>query len=90
GLAVIAHPGISSSVWNFPAWVEAGLDGIEVFYPAHTYTVKQTLLELARKYALLCTGGSDYHGPKGGRINAPGIFIPTPHYDRLLRRLFNT
>jgi predicted metal-dependent phosphoesterase TrpH len=89
GVAVIAHPGIVSEHWNFPAWVEAGLDGIEVFYPAHTFSMKQDLLALARKYGLLCTAGSDYHGPHAGRITTPGMQIPQPHYDRLIRKLFN-
>lgn len=89
GIAVIAHPGIVAEHWNFPAWTEAGLDGIEVFYPAHTFTMKQDLLALARKYGLLATGGSDYHGPHGGRNSTPGMQIPQPYYDRLLRKLFN-
>ena len=89
GKAFIAHPGIACEQWNFPAWVEAGLDGIEVFYPAHTFTVKQELLALARKYGLCCSAGSDYHGPHAGRIHTPGMSIPQPHYDRLLHRLSN-
>ena len=89
GTAVIAHPGIVSEHWNFPAWVEAGLDGIEVFYPAHTFSMKQDLLALARKYGLFCTAGSDYHGPHAGRITTPGMQILQPYYDRLIRKLFN-
>jgi len=89
GLAVIAHPGMVSGIWNFPAWVEAGLDGIEVFYPAHSNPMRQDLLALARKYNLLCTAGSDYHGPRAGRILRPGMRLPQPHYDKLLRVLFN-
>lgn len=88
GMPVIAHPGISMKVWNFPAWVEAGLEGIEVFYPAHTLLLKQDLLAIARKYGLFCTGGSDYHGPTGGRIIRPGIGLPEPYCDRLMSRLF--
>lgn len=89
GMAVIAHPGLVAANWDFPKWVEAGLDGIEVFYPAHTYTLKQDLLALARKYGLLCTAGSDYHGPRGGRITTPGMQIPQNHYDKLLQKFFN-
>lgn len=89
GLAVIAHPGIVSQYWNFPAWTEAGLDGIEVFYPAHTHTMRQELLAIARKYGLFATCGSDYHGPKSGRITAPGMEIPQNHYDILRRKLLN-
>ncbi len=89
GLAVIAHPGMTQEVWNFPAWVEAGLDGLEVFYPAHSFTLKQELLKIARKYDLFATGGSDYHGPHAGRITSLGINIQPPYSDRLLRKLLN-
>ncbi len=89
GIAVIAHPGIVAEHWDFPAWTEAGLDGVEVFYPAHTFTMRQDLLAITRKYGLIATGGSDYHGPQGGRNSTPGMQIPQSHYDKLLRKLFN-
>lgn len=88
GLAVIAHPGMVTEHWNFPAWTEAGLDGIEVFYPAHSFALRQELLHLADKYGLFASAGSDYHGPKGGRTVSPGMQIPQNHYDRLLSKLF--
>lgn len=89
GLAVMAHPGLVQDVWNFPAWKEAGLDGLEVFYPSHSYTMKQELLKIARKYDLFATGGSDFHGPHAGRITSLGMSIPQPYSDRLLRKLLN-
>ena len=89
GLAVMAHPGLVQDVWNFPVWKEAGLDGLEVFYPSHSYTLKQELLKVARKYDLFATGGSDYHGPHAGRISSLGVNIPIPYSDRLLRKLLN-
>lgn len=89
GLAVLAHPGLTQEVWNFPAWVEAGLDGLEIFYPSHSYTLKQELFKIARKYDLFATGGSDYHGPHAGRITSLGMNIPQPYSDRLLRKLLD-
>ncbi len=89
GLAVLAHPGLTQEVWNFPAWVEAGLDGLEVFYPSHSYSLIQELLKIARKYDLLATGGSDYHGPQAGRVASLGVNIQPPYSDRLLRKLLN-
>lgn len=89
GLAVMAHPGLVSDVWNFPAWKEAGLDGLEIFYPSHSYTLKQELLKIARKYDFFATGGSDYHGPHAGRNTSLGMNIPIPYSDRLLRKLLN-
>ena len=77
-----------SNQWDFPAWVEAGLDGIEVFYPAHSFAMRQELLYLADRYGLFATAGSDFHGPKGGRTLAPGLQLPKNHFDRLMNKLF--
>ncbi len=87
GLAVIAHPGLTKEVWNFPAWVEAGLDGLEVFYPSHSYTLKQELLKIARKYDLFATAGSDYHGPSAGRITSLGMNVQSPYSYRISSKL---
>ena len=70
GLAVLAHPGRSKGVYAIPAtaediaaMVEAGLDGIEVHYPAHSAEQRALYAELARRHGLLTTGGSDSHHP---------------------------
>ena len=67
GLAVLAHPGQLDPEHKIlplliPELVERGLDGLEVHYPAHPAEVQRRLLALARKYTLVVTGGSDYHG----------------------------
>jgi len=67
GAAVLAHPGqLSPDLKCLPLFlrelVEYGLDGIEVYYPAHSARVEKRLMELAVKYKLVMTGGSDYHG----------------------------
>lgn len=68
GVAVLAHP---VYVTDFPQMVErlvpAGLDGIEVCYPAHTQELETQARQLALKYDLVMTGGSDFHG-----LDAPG------------------
>ncbi len=87
GLAVIAHPGMVSEFWDFPAWVEAGLDGIEVYYPAHSFAMRQELLRLADKYGLFASAGSDFHGPHGGKTTAPGMPMAQCHFDRLISKL---
>jgi len=83
GLAFIAHPGIVKECWDFPAWVNAGLDGIEVYYPSHSFDMKQDLFMIAKKYNLLISGGSDHHGSKSGRDNKPGMEVPQEVFDRL-------
>ncbi|MBP1464685.1 PHP domain-containing protein [Candidatus Chloroploca sp. M-50] len=70
GLVVLAHPGRSKGVYAIPAdeadiaaLVEAGLDGLEVYYPTHTPAQEQFYRTLAAKYGLLVSGGSDSHHP---------------------------
>ena len=67
GVAVLAHPWCTNgSLTSLPAlinrMVDIGLQGIEVYYPAHPPAVQQKLLQLAEKLQILITGGSDYHG----------------------------
>ena len=67
GLAVLAHPGQLDPEFKLlplliPELVERGLDGLEVHYPSHPAEIQRRLLALARKYNLVVTGGSDYHG----------------------------
>lgn len=70
GIVVLAHPGRSKGVYAIPA-TEAdiaamravGLDGIEVYYPAHSPEQQAFYREIAQRYNLLITGGSDSHGP---------------------------
>jgi 3',5'-nucleoside bisphosphate phosphatase len=71
GLAVLAHPGRSKGIYAIPATAgdlaalaEAGLDGVEVLYPTHTMEQRVFYRELARRYGLLVTGGSDSHHPR--------------------------
>ncbi len=70
GVAVLAHPGRSKGVYAIPATVEdiaamaaAGLDGIEVYYPAHRPDQIAMYHHLAQQHGLLITGGADSHHP---------------------------
>jgi len=87
GKAFMAHLGIVKEYWNFPAWVTSGLDGIEVYYPSHKQPMRQELLKLAKKYNLLVSAGSDHHGQKSGRDNAPGMQVPQEVFDSIKQNL---
>ena len=70
GVALIAHPGRSKGVYAIPAddadiaaCVAAGIDGLEVFYPAHTAAQIDFYLSQAQQHGLLISGGSDSHHP---------------------------
>ncbi len=72
GVAVIAHPmaslrGRTVSVESFTSFVDAGLDGIEVFHRDHTADQRVLLTQIANDLGVLRTGSSDYHG--SGKIN---------------------
>ncbi len=77
GVAVLAHPDHHPILERLPDLVEAGLDGLEVYYPEHTPEDVARLGALATRYGLLMTGGSDFHGPGLGK-NAPMGSVPLP------------
>jgi len=62
GVAVLAHPAITNKDELIPSFVDAGLKGIEVYYPNQTKAVEDHYKGIARKYGLITTGGSDAHG----------------------------
>jgi hypothetical protein len=80
GLAVMAHPGLNRSDEIIPALVAAGLDGIECFHTKHSTATSERYLEIAEKYSLLVTGGSDCHGfsknkPLIGTVKLPYEYV---------------
>lgn len=80
GKAVIAHPEKVNTNPDFAAMKEAGLDGIEVFYPTHDKKAESKLLGLAAKYGLFVTAGGDFHGPPFERCVMTGIEFPEEHF----------
>lgn len=76
GVIIIAHPGDRRrndtllSDAQIGMLVDAGLDGLEVWHRGNLPDQRRRLLDLARKYGLLVTGGSDWHGT--GKPNALG------------------
>jgi predicted metal-dependent phosphoesterase TrpH len=95
GLAVLAHPGRSKGIYAIPATAEdiaaladAGLDGVEVFYPSHSAEQRARYLDLARRHGLLVTGGSDSHHPRQelARVD-PGALRIVPNVPTILERL---
>lgn len=62
GVPVYAHPKVSGKDELIPELVSHGLAGIEVFYSKHYPADVEHYKSKAKKYDLLMTGGSDYHG----------------------------
>ncbi len=63
GLPVMAHPFTVPDAEAMIAELKAaGLLGIEAYYKDYSLEERDRLLELADKYHLITTGGTDYHG----------------------------
>lgn len=69
GIPVLAHPGMQRLDEGIPAWVEVGLQGIEVLHSEHKSDDVSRYRAIAQQYKLLMTGGSDFHG----EARKPGV-----------------
>jgi len=74
GIAVLAHPGrYDLDDLGLHALIEAFRDlggrGIEVVTGSHTPDEYRVFAQIARKYALLASRGSDFHGPDESRVD---------------------
>ena len=79
GVAVWAHPfwdidRTDETLATLAAFAEAGLDGVEAFYAAHSAEQTKVLHDAAAEHGLLTTGSADFHGPTHERFNAFGAF----------------
>jgi 3',5'-nucleoside bisphosphate phosphatase len=70
GIAVWAHPPTSLVDAVLPAFVEAGLDGVECYRPRIPEPDLQRLLHRVRRHRLVATGGSDWHGEWHGDLGS--------------------
>ncbi len=95
GLPVMAHPyiygrdgqrraGLDLNHW-LPRLREAGLEGIEVYYPNYPPSARRQLLALAVRHRLLPTGGSDFHGGRLGN-GLGSVAVPWAVWEGLERR----
>jgi predicted metal-dependent phosphoesterase TrpH len=87
GVPSLAHPGTALDLETvMPQLVDAGLAGIECYYPSHSADATVRYLALARRFDLVPTGGSDFHGR--GEHGAPlgGLWMPLDTVDVLEAR----
>jgi len=87
GLAVMAHPGLNRTDNIIPALVAAGMDGIECFHTKHSTTMSERYLEIADKYHLLVTGGSDCHGFSKGKPLIGTVRLPYEHVEKMKEQI---
>ncbi len=87
GVAVWAHPGTSNCLHLLPNLVRKGLQGIEAFHPEHDSKMTDKCLDLASRYGLAVTGGSDFHGPGSGEGGDLGGTVVGYDVVKVLRKL---
>jgi predicted metal-dependent phosphoesterase TrpH len=68
GTSVIAHPGLYGNDSLVEEIIRYGVQGIEVFHSDHEPEDESRYAQLAAKYQLIATGGSDFHGSRQGVI----------------------
>jgi predicted metal-dependent phosphoesterase TrpH len=95
GLPVLAHPSQLKKENNaqlevtIKQLIDYGLAGVEVLHSDHNDALIDFLHDLAGRYNLLKTGGSDFHGGNKSHIHlgqAGGRMIPREFFDALLAR----
>lgn len=88
GVAVLAHPASMLELeTRVSRLVDVGLAGIECYYPGYSTSVTAALVAVARRYGLVPTGGTDFHGTDMKHGRALGaVFVPVETPDHLKRR----
>lgn len=81
GIATLAHPGRitldgDERVKLIKGLIDCGLDGIEAYYSGHTVNDTAYFKEIAQRFNLLITGGSDTHFTEGNRTVGDPEFYP--------------
>jgi len=81
----LAHPHLYDElgVKLLKRYAGEGLEGVEAFYGVYNRSERERWIELADELGLVCTGGSDWHGPEEAH-GPPGIDLPADRAGALL------
>jgi 3',5'-nucleoside bisphosphate phosphatase len=76
GVPVLAHPSYYTTPELLNRLVDAGLLGLEAYYPEHSKSLTRRYVEMAKERHLVATGGSDFHGPRTQRAALACVDVP--------------
>lgn len=87
GIAVMAHPGQFDSIELLEELAKKKLiQGVEYNHPRNSDIVKTQIKEIAEKYDLIMTGGTDFHGYYSNNPNSFGSFTcPEGEVEKLIK-----
>ena len=89
GLASLAHPILYARDDLIPKFADVGLDAIEVMHIKHEKKDVKRYSDVAKKYGLLKTGGSDCHGDGRGDAIMGQVKVPVEFLDAMKERIEN-
>lgn len=81
GVPILAHPVVYDDDDMVISLIKSGLVGIEVFHPDHDKKREKKYKDMAEYYGILATGGSDFHGSRGGAMFHAPIGTKTVSYE---------
>jgi hypothetical protein len=86
GLPVLAHPFTVTDPEKLVKELKvAGLTGLEAYYKDASPNDTKNMLQLAQRYGLIVTGGSDYHGAgENNEVKLGGVNIPIKVPEKLI------
>lgn len=89
GISVVAHPNLEFIEKYLPVWVDKyGLKGLEVIHPRFSAYQTFHLQQLAKKFNLVVTGGSDCHGDRNHGDGIIGHFsVPYQYLTQMKNRV---
>lgn len=73
----LAHPHLYDElgVKLLKQYAGQGLEGVEAYYGSYDRSERERWIELADELSLVCTGGSDWHGPEDANVQM-GVDLP--------------
>ncbi len=82
GIPVLAHPYLMKKDQWIPKFIDAGIEGLETYYPGMSSEESERYCRMARKEGLLITGGSDCH-QSGSKFLMGSVRLPYEHVEIL-------
>ncbi len=88
GLALIAHAAtIDCCEEALKKLISYGLDGLETIHPKHDSEAQRHFRDVAKRWRLLESGGSDCHGGRDGVVMLGALPVPVDFLERMKEKL---
>jgi 3',5'-nucleoside bisphosphate phosphatase len=86
GIVSLAHPTLGDMWRHVESLAAAGLDGIEAQHYSHGAADTKRARQMAERFGLIVTGGSDFHGRGIREAPLGSLAVPPAYLDRMKER----